>query len=93
MARIATINARTEPEVKAQAEELYASFGLTLSDAINIFLRKSLDEGGLPFALRRPRYSAETLAAMQEAEDIAEGRVKAQRYRSVDEMMTAILED
>lgn len=35
-----------------------ASFGMTLTEAINIFLHKSIMEGGLPFAVRQPRYVA-----------------------------------
>jgi hypothetical protein len=33
-----------------------------------------------------PKYNAETLAAMQEAEDIASGKIKAKRYKTVEEM-------
>lgn len=31
---------------------------MTLTEAINIFLHKSIMEGGLPFAVRQPRYAA-----------------------------------
>ena len=41
-AKTASINVRVTKDVKAQAEELFASFGITLSDAINMFLHKSL---------------------------------------------------
>jgi hypothetical protein len=33
-----------------------------------------------------PEYNEETLAAMQEAEDIASGKIKAKRYKTVEEM-------
>ena len=49
MARTANINIRTEPETKSGAEQLFASFGISVSDAINIFLHESLMVGGLPF--------------------------------------------
>ncbi|WP_295714776.1 type II toxin-antitoxin system RelB/DinJ family antitoxin [uncultured Megasphaera sp.] len=48
MAKTATINIRIEPEIKANVEKLFSSFGITVSDAVNIFLRKSLMEGGVP---------------------------------------------
>ena len=35
-AKTANINVRVTKDVKAQAEELFASFGITLSDAINM---------------------------------------------------------
>lgn len=57
---------RIEPAVKAQLEALYASFGISVTDAINIFLHTSLMEGGFPFQPKQPRYNAETEAAIQE---------------------------
>lgn len=86
MAKTAVLNIRTDPDVKAQAEALYQQFGITLTDAVNIFLRKSVMVGGLPFAMREPRPNASTLAAMAEAEDILSGRKEAKRYASVREL-------
>ncbi len=87
MAKTANLNIRVDPEVKSSAEALFSSFGLTVSDAVNIFLHQSLLEGGLPFAVKQPRYNAETEAAMAEARAIAEGKIPAKRYNSVREMM------
>jgi len=53
MAKTAIFNMRIDPEVKAEAETLFAAFGLTLSDAVNMFLYKSIQEQGLPFELKR----------------------------------------
>lgn len=80
MAKSATLNIRTDPMVKAQAEAIYQRFGITLTDAVNIFLRKSIMDGGLPFDMRQP--NAETFSAIMEAEDIIAGRVKAKEYAS-----------
>ena len=87
MAKTASINIRIEPEIKAQAEALFSSFGISISDAVNIFLHKSLMDGGIPFALRQPRFNAETEAAMREARDISAGRLPAKRYHSVEEFL------
>ncbi|MDY6050395.1 MAG: type II toxin-antitoxin system RelB/DinJ family antitoxin [Corynebacterium sp.] len=67
MAKTATINLRIDPDLKSEVEALYRSFGISVTDAINMFLHVSLMEGGLPFNLRQPRYNAETEAAMEEA--------------------------
>ena len=87
MAKTANLNIRVDPEIKSSAEALFSSFGLTVSDAVNIFLHQSLLEGGLPFAVKQPCYNAETEAAMAEARAIAEGKIPAKRYNSVREMM------
>jgi DNA-damage-inducible protein J len=52
---------------------------------VTIFLHKANLEGGLPFSVRQPRYSATTEAAMREADDIVAGRVPAKRYGSFAE--------
>lgn len=86
MAKTANINIRIEPEVKQDAEELFSSFGITVTDAINIFLRTSIMEGGFPFMIKQARFNTETLAAMQEARDIMSGKTRAKTYSSAKEL-------
>ena len=49
MPKTASFQMRINPEVKQRAEEIFAHCGLTLTDAVNIFLQQSLNTGGLPF--------------------------------------------
>ena len=83
---------RVNPKTKKEAELLFNQFGITVSDAINIFLNKSIMEGGLPFEVKQRRYNAETEAAMQEgkqlAEDMAAGIIKG--YDNADDMLRAL---
>ena len=89
MAKTASLNIRIDPETKASAEELYRDFGITITDAVNMFLRQSLMVGGLPFELRQPRLNAETEAAIRECEEmLASGNYTA--YSSAREMHEAI---
>lgn len=67
MAKTANINIRIDPETKLCAEKLFSSFGITLTDAINIFLHQSIMEGGLPFEMKQPHYHTETKAALNKA--------------------------
>ncbi|MCL2204520.1 MAG: type II toxin-antitoxin system RelB/DinJ family antitoxin [Defluviitaleaceae bacterium] len=90
MAKTANINIRIEPEVKSSVDGIYSRFGLTVADAVKIFLHKSIMVGGLPFDLTLPRYNDETLVAMQEARDIASGKIKAKSYASVKEMVAEL---
>ena len=90
MAKSANINVRIEPDVKKSAELLFSNFGITVTDAINIFLHQSLLVGGLPFEVKQPRYNQVTEQAMQEARDIASGKVQAKAYSSVSELMEDI---
>ena len=75
-------NMRMNKEKKQALESLYGQLGMTLPEAVNIFFENSLLAGGIPFAVKLPRYNAETEAAMQEAKDIMQGKIKAKRYHS-----------
>jgi DNA-damage-inducible protein J len=86
MLKTANLNIRTDPKTKKGAEQLFSTFGITISDAVNIFLHQSLMVGGLPFEMKQPRYNAETEAAMHEARDIMSGKKKAKSYSSADEL-------
>ena len=90
MAKTSTINMRVSPEVKSDAESIFASLGMTLTEAINVFLHKSIMEGGLPFDVRQPRYNDETEAAIREARDIMSGKIKADSYDSAAALFASL---
>ena len=49
--KTSTFQMRINPDVRQQIEDVYAKYGLSLTDAINIFFQQSLNESGLPFLL------------------------------------------
>ena len=54
----ASINIRMDSEVKRQAQDLFAQFGLDMTTAVNMFLRQSIRQQGIPFTLQLdPFYS------------------------------------
>ena len=83
MTKTASLHIRIDPAVKTRVEELYSSFGITVTDAINMFLNLSLMEQGLPFELRRRNA---TFAAMQEALDIEAGLIPSKAYKSAKKL-------
>lgn len=64
MAKVST-SISIDADVKAQAQALFADFGLDLSTAINIFLRQSDRENCIPFSIQREVPNADTIAAMR----------------------------
>jgi len=48
-----TIQVRVDDELKNSADILFASLGMDTSTAIRIFLKASLDAGGIPFSVIR----------------------------------------
>ena len=63
---------------------------MTLPQAVNMFISQSLLVGGLPFDVKIPEYNSETLAAMEEARRILEGKKKAKSYSSAKELFEEI---
>lgn len=51
--RTETITTRVDPAIKKAAAAVFKPLGLTTSEAINIFLHKSVDAHGIPFDVRR----------------------------------------
>lgn len=69
--RTTNISIRMDSDVKEQADELFDEMGMTLSTAVNVFVRQALREGRIPFEISLDRPNKETVAAMQEAEKMA----------------------
>ena len=49
------LNIRTDKEMKERAEAIFFELGLNMTTAINIFLRTTIRENGIPFALQLQR--------------------------------------
>ena len=77
---------RMDSEIKKQCEALYGELGMTLTTAINVFLRQSLRAGGFPFEVRLDQPNKETIAAMLEAERIAKDP-SIKHYSDVEEAL------
>ena len=90
MSRSAVMNLRIEPEIKAEAEELFSSFGLTVTDAVNVFLRQSLMRGGFPFEIVRYKPNAVTRAAIMEAERLLQDP-DAKSFTSMEDLRANLL--
>lgn len=82
MAKTAKLNIRIDPETKIGAEQLFSTFGITITDAVNIFLHQALMVGGLPFEMKQPHYNKETETAIVEAKNISSGKIDTKSYSS-----------
>ena len=52
VAKSASMYIRIDPQVKSDVEKIYSQYGMSITDAINVFLYQSRNIGGLPFDLR-----------------------------------------
>ncbi len=63
-----SMNIRMDTEVKRQAEALFGEIGMNMTTAINIFLKQSIRENGIPFEIKINQPNSETRAAINEGE-------------------------
>lgn len=64
--RTEVIRSRIDPAAKEQANIIIHNMGLTMSDAIRLFLYQVIAEQKIPFAIRQ--LNEETIAALRAAE-------------------------
>lgn len=83
------LNIRTDKEIKEAAEKIYSSLGLNMTTAINMFLRTSIRENGIPFDLKLDIPNDETKKAIEEARLIAKDK-KVRAYENVDDLRKAL---
>ena len=83
MAATAMVHVRVDENIKAQATETLAAMGLTVSDAVRVFLMRVVADQQMPFALKAP--NAETRAAMTEADEIT--RSRSARFATAAELL------
>ena len=83
------LNIRTDMEVKQNAERIFAELGLTMSTAVNIFLRQAIRQGGLPFEVKLDIPNETTAAAIAEGRALLHDK-NAAGYKSIDELRAAL---
>ena len=82
-----------DSDIKVQAQELFADFGLDLSTAINMFLRQTIRENAIPFHISREAPNADTIAAMREVEEMKKHPELYKRYSSFSELLKEVEAD
>lgn len=81
------ISLRIDDEVKRSAEKTLDSIGLSMSAAINIFLKMVIRENRIPFELSAdPFYSKENTALLeQRVMDIRSGKSSLKEHELIEE--------
>jgi len=76
------LHVRIDDETKLQAQQALKSMGLSVSDAVRIFLTRVVAEQAIPFDLRVPNTT--TVAAMTEADALIQA--KKARFENVEDL-------
>ena len=80
------VTIRIDDEVKKEANRLFNDLGLSLNQAINIFLRQCIREQRIPFSIRKVP-NAETMKAIEEGRYAEVHPEEYRSFSSVEELM------
>ena len=83
------LNIRTDKEIKDQADRIFSELGLNMTTAINMFLRTTIRENGIPFSLKLDVPNEITAAAIEEGRRIASNN-SVKGYTSMDDLKAAL---
>ena len=73
--KTSTFQMRINPEIKNQAEQLFQNCGMTLTDAINVFIQQAMNAGGMPFIVtQNSREALKDQAIARLMSEIQKGR-------------------
>ena len=87
MSNAINMSFRVDKDLKKEADTLFKRLGLNTSVALNMFLRQSVEEQGIPFnSSLNPKPSRRLLKALKEADKIEKGLIKTKTYKNVDEL-------
>ena len=76
MARTSNVFTRVEPDIKEQAEAVLSQLGISMSSAVEMFLRQVVLQRGIPFEMKLPAekpISVESLSKEQFDYEIRKG--------------------
>jgi DNA-damage-inducible protein J len=91
--KTANINVRLYPELKAEAESVFSFHGLSLPDAITVFLNHACHVGGFPFELKGARWNdPESLAALEESNQIVANPGAYKHFKNAADLIADCLE-
>jgi DNA-damage-inducible protein J len=85
--KMAQISIRIDDTLKADADKLFGELGLSLSGAVNIFVRQAVRQKGLPFAVTTepdPVYNPANIRWLEES--IAQMKRGEVLHKTFDEL-------
>lgn len=90
MSKTTTMNIRIEPNLKREVEEILSDLGMNISDAVTIYFKQIVLTDSIPLQIKRPKFNKETLAAIEEANEIMKHPDNYKSYNNVYEMIEEI---
>ena len=81
---------RIDKKFKKDMDNLFKKLGINTSSAIMMFLKQCEREQGIPFNITMNVPNKRLIKALEESEDIINGKVETKRYDNFDELVKDI---
>jgi len=81
---------RIDKKFKKEMDNLFKNLGINTTSAIMMFLKQCEREKGIPFNITMEVPNKRLMKALEESEDIINGKVETKRYDNFDELMKDI---
>ena len=81
------ISVQVDRKDKEIATGMLTNLGLNMSTYVNMAIKQLINKDGVPFDVVNPRPSKELLEALQEGEDILNGKIKAKGYTNMYDLL------
>lgn len=90
MSETTNISIRMEKDLKEQAEHLFNDLGMTMSTALNVFVRQAVRQGKIPFEITTHIdnfYSSENMKRIKKSiQSFKEGKTVTKTMEELEEM-------
>ena len=87
------VTIRMDAELRKEATLLFKDLGLSLNQAVTLFVKQAVREQRIPFAIKRNMPNKTTHEALKEIELMEQGKIPSKAYNSVDELFEDILDE
>ena len=81
------ISVQVDRKDKEIATGILTNLGLNMSTYVNMAIKQLINKDGVSFDVVNPRPSKELLEALQEGEDILNGKIKAKGYTNMYDLL------
>lgn len=81
---------RIDKDFKKEMDNLFKNLGINTTSAIMMFLKQCNREQGLPFTASMKVPNKELISALEESEDIINGKINTKHYKNFDELLEDI---
>ena len=85
------VTIRLDEDLRKEANILFNDMGISLNQAITLFVTQSVREQRIPFSIRKFIPTNDTLEAINEVEQMEKNPSKYQGYESVDDLFNDTL--